>query len=67
MLPDRESEKIGTPQGQGEDVAKVGDIWATGYSVVAIPPAGGVLYLCGVARPPTIGAVMMLRSMIVGR
>ena len=65
VLPDRKSEKIGEPQGQGKYVAMMGDIWATDYSMVAIPPADGVLYLCGVAPPPTIGAVAMLPSTIV--
>jgi hypothetical protein len=65
VLPDRESVKIGEPQGQNKDVARVGDIWVTGYSVVVIPPAGGVLCRYGVALPPTIGAVMVPPSTIV--
>ena len=43
----------------------VGDIWTTGYNVVAIPPAAGVPYRYGVALLPTIGVVAMLRSRIV--
>ena len=65
VLPDRESVKIGEPQGRNKNMARVGDIWVTGYSVVAIPSAGGVPYRYDVVLPPTIGAVMMPRSTIV--
>lgn len=65
VLSDRKSEKIGEPQGQGKDVAMMGDIWATGYNAVAIPPAADVLYRRGVALPRRIGAVAMPPSTIV--
>ncbi len=41
-------------------------LWATGYNVVAIPLAAGVLYRYGVVLPPAVGAaVMSLSTMIV--
>jgi P-type Cu2+ transporter len=39
--------------------------WATGYNVVAIPLAAGVLYHYGVVLPPAVGAVVMSLSTIV--
>jgi Cu2+-exporting ATPase len=39
--------------------------WATGYNVVAIPLAAGVLYRYGVVLPPAVGAVVMSLSTIV--
>lgn len=40
-------------------------IWATGYNVVAIPLAAGVLYSSGVLLSPAVGAVLMSISTIV--
>ncbi len=40
-------------------------IWATGYNVVAIPLAAGVLYKWGILLSPAVGAVLMTVSTIV--
>ena len=40
-------------------------IWATGYNVVAIPLAAGVLYTSGFVLGPAIGAVSMSLSTII--
>lgn len=40
-------------------------IWATGYNVVALPLAAGVLYNWGVLLSPAAGAVLMTISTIV--
>jgi len=40
-------------------------IWATGYNVIAIPLAAGVLYNVGVLLSPSVGAVLMSVSTIV--
>ena len=40
-------------------------IWATGYNVVALPLAAGVLYKTGVLLSPAMGAVLMSVSTIV--
>ena len=40
-------------------------IWATGYNLVAIPLAGGVLYKAGILLAPAVGAVLMSISTIV--
>ncbi len=40
-------------------------LWATGYNVVAIPLAAGVLYRYGVVLPPALGAVVMSLSTVV--
>jgi P-type Cu2+ transporter len=40
-------------------------IWATGYNVVAIPLAAGVLYNYGVILSPAAGAVLMSLSTII--
>ena len=40
-------------------------IWATGYNVVAIPLAAGVLYSAGIILSPALGAVLMSVSTIV--
>jgi Cu2+-exporting ATPase len=40
-------------------------IWATGYNVIAIPLAAGVLYSWGIVLSPAIGAVLMSVSTIV--
>lgn len=40
-------------------------IWATGYNVVAIPLAAGVLYSTGFVLGPAVGAVFMSLSTII--
>lgn len=40
-------------------------VWATGYNVLAIPLAAGVLYSSGIVLAPAVGAVMMSVSTIV--
>jgi len=40
-------------------------IWATGYNIVAIPLAAGVLFSAGILISPAIGAVFMSVSTIV--
>ena len=40
-------------------------IWATGYNVVAIPLAAGVLYSAGILISPAVGAVLMSLSTII--
>jgi len=40
-------------------------VWATGYNVIAIPLAAGVLYTWGIVLSPAIGAVLMSVSTIV--
>jgi Cu2+-exporting ATPase len=40
-------------------------IWATGYNVVAIPLAAGVLYSTGILINPAVGAVLMSLSTVV--
>ena len=40
-------------------------IWATGYNVVALPLAAGVLYKMGILLSPAMGAVLMSASTIV--
>ena len=40
-------------------------IWATGYNVVAIPLAAGVLYSSGFVLEPAVGAVFMSLSTII--
>ena len=39
--------------------------WATGYNIVAIPLAAGVLYGAGILLTPAVGAVLMSLSTIV--
>ncbi|MBZ0243252.1 MAG: HAD-IC family P-type ATPase, partial [Bacteroidales bacterium] len=39
--------------------------WATGYNVVAIPLAAGVLYNSGILISPALGAVLMSMSTII--
>jgi P-type Cu2+ transporter len=39
--------------------------WATGYNVVALPLAAGVLYNAGIMLSPAIGAVLMSVSTVV--
>jgi Cu2+-exporting ATPase len=40
-------------------------IWATGYNVVALPLAAGVLYKIGILLSPAAGAVLMTVSTVV--
>ena len=40
-------------------------IWATGYNVVAIPLAAGVLYSAGIVLSPALGAVLMSASTVI--
>src|SRR5207248_9932102 len=39
--------------------------WATGYNVIAIPLAAGVLARCGIVLSPAIGAVLMSVSTVI--
>ncbi len=39
--------------------------WATGYNVVAIPLAAGVLYSWGIVLSPAVGAVLMSLSTVI--
>jgi len=40
-------------------------VWATGYNVIAIPLAAGVLYSFGILLSPAIGAVLMSLSTVI--
>ncbi len=40
-------------------------IWATGYNIIAIPLAAGVLYSVGIVISPAIGAILMSLSTII--
>jgi Cu2+-exporting ATPase len=40
-------------------------IWATGYNVVAIPLAAGVLYGAGIVLSPEVGAALMSLSTVI--
>ena len=40
-------------------------IWATGYNVVAIPLAAGVLHNVGAILSPEIGAILMSLSTVI--
>lgn len=40
-------------------------IWATGYNVIAIPLAAGVLYNFGILISPAIGAILMSLSTVI--
>jgi len=40
-------------------------IWATGYNVVAIPLAAGVLYSYGILMNPAVGALLMSLSTVI--
>ncbi len=39
--------------------------WATGYNIIAIPLAAGLLYRYGVVLPPALGAVVMSLSTVI--
>jgi Cu2+-exporting ATPase len=40
-------------------------VWATGYNVIAVPLAAGVLAFAGVAISPAVAAILMSVSTIV--
>ncbi|MBK9097417.1 MAG: copper-translocating P-type ATPase [bacterium] len=40
-------------------------VWATGYNILTIPLAAGVLYSAGIVLSPAIGAVLMSLSTII--
>ena len=40
-------------------------VWATGYNVIALPLAAGVLYSYGILLSPAAGAVLMSISTVV--
>ncbi|QEN06787.1 copper-translocating P-type ATPase [Oceanispirochaeta crateris] len=40
-------------------------IWATGYNVIAIPLAAGVLYNVGIVMRPEVGAILMSASTVI--
>jgi Cu2+-exporting ATPase len=40
-------------------------VWATGYNVIAVPLAAGVLAFAGIVLSPAAGAVLMSLSTIV--
>ena len=40
-------------------------VWATGYNVVAIPLAAGVLYGSGIILSPAVGAILMSFSTVI--
>jgi Cu2+-exporting ATPase len=40
-------------------------IWATGYNIIALPLAAGVLYKQGILLSPSSGAVLMTVSTVV--
>jgi len=39
--------------------------WATGYNVIAIPLAAGVLYRAGILLSPAVGAILMSLSTVI--
>jgi P-type Cu2+ transporter len=39
--------------------------WATGYNVIALPLAAGILYSFGIMLSPAVGAILMSVSTIV--
>jgi Cu2+-exporting ATPase len=40
-------------------------LWATGYNVIAIPLAAGVLYSLGIVLSPAAGAGLMALSTVI--
>jgi hypothetical protein len=73
VLPADKDKKVSELQGRGFKVAMVGDgrkmwqnlVWATGYNVISVPLAAGVLAFAGVTLSPAAGAVLMSVSTIV--
>ena len=39
--------------------------WATGYNIIALPLAAGVLYKIGILLSPAVGAVLMTVSTVI--
>jgi Cu2+-exporting ATPase len=39
--------------------------WATGYNIIAIPLAAGVLFSYGILLTPAIGALLMSLSTVI--
>ena len=39
--------------------------WATGYNVIALPLAAGVLYAWGIVLEPALAAVLMSASTVI--
>ncbi len=40
-------------------------LWATGYNVIAIPPAAGIFFKQGVVLSPALGALFMSLSTVI--
>ena len=40
-------------------------VWATGYNVIALPLAAGVLFKIGILLSPAAGAVLMSASTVI--
>lgn len=40
-------------------------IWASGYNILAIPLAAGVLFFAGIILSPAVGAVLMSLSTVI--
>jgi len=40
-------------------------VWATGYNIVALPLAAGILAPIGILLSPTVGAVLMSLSTVI--
>jgi len=40
-------------------------LWATGYNIVAIPLAAGILYRAGILLSPAVGAIFMSLSTVI--
>jgi len=39
--------------------------WATGYNIIALPLAAGVLYNVGIVLSPAAGAILMSASTVI--
>jgi Cu2+-exporting ATPase len=40
-------------------------LWASGYNIIAIPLAAGILYSAGIVISPALGAVLMSLSTVI--
>ncbi|MBD3231218.1 heavy metal translocating P-type ATPase [Candidatus Dependentiae bacterium] len=40
-------------------------VWATGYNIITIPLAAGILYKFGIIMPPAVGALVMSLSTVI--